>query len=437
MNQPKQMTIDEAVSKAYSSNFSLSLDPKQMAFLIGIFIFTKQYKEPSLTPGNLQNIFTRINTLIFGDEETVERRANNTIAHLREQGFISKMDATGGSQYVVSALGRAVAQHWENTDQLTQQSLVLYTSHVHVVLDEIRKAAEQGGDDSVWAEKVSLPLCEIVSEVINSIDRRQQGMTQAQKRIEKEISEKISASWLDAIGSCEEMLRTTGGALDELHTVMLSKTDQILSVLEEIAELAQAAGQRQSREAVESIQSQMETIRQWSNASHEEWSRYYRNVHDFIRLHVRADPKRQAAHRVKEAIQRISITPWTFSVSKQEYYYQLREGEFTRPIISIDVTGKASRTTIEDSKPIDRTLINEIKQEVEFQIREKGKAGLVAILQKFLPRLDSAETFKVAGELVSILVARGVPTSLLVMDWTPLADNIKVQDLTVIDRKRS
>ena len=334
-------------------------------------------------------------------------------------------------------MGRAIAQHWENAGQLTQQSLVLYTSHVRVVLDEIREVAKQGGDDSVWSEKIYLPLREIVSEIISSIDRRQQGMTQAQKRIEKEISEKISASWLDAIGVCEEMLGTTGAALDELHTVMLSQIDLILNVLEELADLALMARQRQSHEAVESIQAQMETIRLWANSSHEEWSKYYRNVHDFIRLHVRADPQRQAAHRVKEAIQQITITPWTFSVPKQGYYYQLREGEFTRPMTSLDVTGKASRTTVEDSKPIDRTLFNEIRQEVELQLRETGKASLVAIVQKFLPKLDSAETYKVAGELVTILAGRGVPEPFVVMGWTPLSGNVKVQDLTVIDSKRS
>lgn len=437
MSQPKQMTIDEAVSKAYSSNCSLSLDTKQMAFLIGIFIFLKYYKEAALTTGILQSIYNRVNTLSGGDDETVERRANNATANLREQGFISKISSPDGSQYVISPLGRAVAQHWENADQLTQQSLVLYTSHVRVLLDSIREVAKQGGDDSVWTEQIYLPLREIVSEIINSIDRRQQGMTQAQKRIEKEISEKISASWLDAIGVCEEMLGTTGAALDELHTVILSQIDLILNILEELADLALMARQRQSHETVESIQAQMETIRLWANSSHEEWSKYYRNVHDFIRLHVRADPQRQAAHRVKEAIQQITITPWTFSVPKQGYYYQLREGEFTRPMTSLDVTGKASRTTVEDSKPIDRTLFNEIRQEVELQLRETGKASLVAIVQKFLPKLDSAETYKVAGELVTILAGRGIPTPFVVMGWTPLAGDVKVQDLTVIDSKRS
>ena len=155
-SHPTQITIEEAVTSAYSSNFSLSLDAKQMAFLIGIFIFSRQQKEPSLTPGNLQNIFGRINALVFGDEETVERRANNAITHLREQGFISKLETAGGSQYVLSNLGRAVGQHWEKTDTLTRQSLVLYTSHVRVVLNEILDAAKKGGSEDFWRENVEI-----------------------------------------------------------------------------------------------------------------------------------------------------------------------------------------------------------------------------------------------------------------------------------------
>jgi chromosome condensin MukBEF complex kleisin-like MukF subunit len=218
---------------------------------------------------------------------------------------------------------------------------------------------------------------------------------------------------------------------------MLSETDSIINVLEEISEYALLTSQHQCLDAVETVQAQMETIRQWSDASHEEWSRYYRNVHDFIRLHVRADPNRQAAHRVKEAIQKLAITPWTFSVPKPENFYHFREGEFTRPITPLTVTGKVSRPAIEDSKPIDQTLLNDIKREIGIQISETGKASLVAILQKYTPELDSSERYKAAGELVTLLAAQDYPVAPMNLDWVPLCDNIQVQELTVIGRKRS
>ena len=224
---PKRQTIDEAVTKAYSSNFNLFLDIKQAAFLIGIYVFIKYSTEPSLNPGDLQNIFSRVNTLIGGEEETIEIRCSNAINHLRNQELIGLVSGLGGKEYVLTTLGRAISDHWENKDLMTQQSLVAYTNHVYVALSGIREDVKRSKEDPAEAEMAAIKLREIVPDIINNIDRRQQGMAKAQKKIEKMISEKLSADWSEATEACEEMLRTTGTALEELHTIMLSQTGPI------------------------------------------------------------------------------------------------------------------------------------------------------------------------------------------------------------------
>jgi chromosome partition protein MukF len=426
------ISIEEAVTSAYQSGFNLTLDPEKMAFLVGIYVFSK-YKqtETSLSTGDLKTVFSRVNTLIFGDEETLDRRANNAITHLREQGLLSKMDGVGGNQYVLSSLGKAIGQFWENAEVLTRQSLVLYTSHLRLVLNAIRADAEVGGDDSYWGSKVTLPLKEIISDIIDSIDRRQRGMSSEQQRIEKEISQKLTAGWMEAIEACEAMLKTTGEALDELHTILLQEADSILNVLDEIGELALTNEKKDSMEAVELVQAQLETIRQWSNHSHEEWSKYYQNVHNFIRMRVRTDPNRDFSHRLHEAIKVYYDTPWRFSIPKPEPYVSIREGEFSRPAVLKDVTGQINHPDIEESIPFDQSLLESLEAEIAHQIESQGSASLVSILQKLAPKLTILELYRVAGELVSLMVERGRPNPPVNHFWSRVVGAVEVQDLTV------
>jgi|LGVF01.2.fsa_nt_gb chromosome condensin MukBEF complex kleisin-like MukF subunit len=429
---PKRQTIDEAVTKAYSSNFNLFLDIKQAAFLIGIYVFIKYSTEPSLNPGDLQNIFSRVNTLIGGEEETIEIRCSNAINHLRNQELIGLVSGLGGKEYVLTTLGRAISDHWENKDLMTQQSLVAYTNHVYVALSGIREDVKRSKEDPAEAEMAAIKLREIVPDIINNIDRRQQGMAKAQKKIEKMISEKLSADWSEATEACEEMLRTTGTALEELHTIMLSQTDLILAVLDEISDYAQINRHMLIMNAAQSIHNQMETIRQWSNTAHEDWSQYYKNVHDFIRRHVRVDPKRQAAERIQTAIREFSSHQWTIAVPDPPPFYNFRVEEFTPTSEPIDITGLVSRPPIEDTKPADRNLVKDIIKEVKSQIAATGSASLITILQKMMPGMNSAQLYSASGELVTILAEYGIPVSNMVVDWHPLTKSIAIQDLTVL-----
>lgn len=121
-----RMSVEEAITNAWSANLSLSLNKEEMTYLIGIHVYLKYQKETTLTSSTLKSLYARINTLIFREDETAERRASATIVKLREQALLSKMGGVEGDLYVLSPLGQAIGQHWEKTELLTRQNLNIY-----------------------------------------------------------------------------------------------------------------------------------------------------------------------------------------------------------------------------------------------------------------------------------------------------------------------
>lgn len=425
------LSVEEAITNAYSADLSLSLNREEMTYLIGIHVYLKYQGEMTLTTSTLKSLYSRINTLVFGEDETVDRRAAATIVKLREQSLISKMGGVEGDLYALSSLGQAIGQHWEKKELLTRQNLNIYTSHLRLLLDELLTYARAGGDSEYWNTKICLPLHEIVAEIITCIRHRQEGMKRIQSEIEKEIVDKLRSGWVEAIDACEGMLQKTGTTINELHTLLLQEADSLLSALDDLAGLAQAAGERGSMEAIENVQTQIETIRQWATFSLEEWSQYYHHVHDFIRVTVRADPNREITYRLRDAIQVYFSIPWTFSVRQSQPHFQLREGEFTRAVEPVKIT-KISHTEVEDAAPINKKLVDEVIREVDEALAATGAANLLTILKKLLPKMTQSETYSIAGEMVRILAERGYPVPLVNTCWTNIQDNMELQDLTVI-----
>ncbi|MHC1698993.1 MAG: hypothetical protein AB9919_13225 [Geobacteraceae bacterium] len=427
-----QISVESAIASAYSADMSISLDRIEMTFLVGIHAFLKSQKETTITVGTLKNLYNRINTLIFGHEENAERRAMSTITKLREQSFISKMGGVEGNLYVLSPLGQAIGQHWEKTELLTQRNLNIYTSQLRLLLDDIVEHAKAGGDDMFWHERVSLPLREIVAEIIDCIRHRQDGMRRVQADIEREITEKLRSGWAEAIEVCENMLKKTGAAIKELHTLLLQETDNLLAAMDILAALAQEARQRDSMDAVETVQSQIETIKKWADHSAAEWTKYHGNVLSFINTTVRSDPNRNIAYRLRDAINVYFTIPWTFSVCRADQYLCLREGAFIRQSDPIDITGKISRAEVSENQDADNTLLNNVIFEIEKSLTETGAASLITILRKFMPELTMGQTYALAGELVALLAERGYPFPLENNIWTEVDNCISLQDLTVL-----
>lgn len=425
-------TVEEAVTSAYENNVCLSLDRETMAFLIGIYVYSRRPdSEPTLSAFDLKEVFRLINLLTSGEDETFERRSNNAITRLKEQGMIAKLDSVGGASYVTTPLGRAVGEHWVSSEDISRRTLIHYATELRLRLEQVLEAASDGGDEQHWQDKVIIPLRETITELVSSLDRRQHTMATAQKKIQKTISERISADWLSGIDACEKMLSTTGSALEELHSIILRETNSIQEKLGQIADCSLTSHMIDAVEAAETVQGQMEAVRNWADCSFEQWSRYFQDVHAFIRINVRTDPNRHRADRIKRAILFYDQRPWTISVPDSPRYVHIREESFIQPTVEVEITGHVNRPHVEPAVPTNKALQNKVKTEVAMRFDRDGGACLSEIFNDLAPGLSRDEAFSIAGELVSVLASAGYVPSKTECDWTSVVGGYEIQELVV------
>ncbi|GEM_PF-3260629 len=431
--QTPKTTVEEAVTSAYENNICLSLDRETMAFLIGIYVYARRPdSEPTMSASDLKEVFRLINLLTSGEDETFERRSNNAINRLKEQGMIARLDLIGGASYVVTPLGRAVGEHWASIENISERTLIHYATELRLRLEQVLEAANNGGDEQHWQDNVVIPLRETISELVSSLDRRQHTMAAAQKKIQRTISERISADWLSGIEACEKMLGTTGSALEELHSIILRETNSIQEKLGQITDCSLTAHMVDAVEAAETVQGQMEAVRNWADCSFEQWSQYFHRVHDFIRISVRTDPNRHRADRIKRAILFYDQRPWTIAVPDIPCYVHIREESFVQPTEEIEVTGHVNRPLIEPAVPPNKTLLNKVKAETALRLERDGGARLSEIFNDLAPGLSRDEAFSVAGELVSVLASSGRIPINMEREWKSVVGGYDLQEFVVV-----
>lgn len=430
------VSVEEAIANVYESGLTMDLDTEMMAFLVGVYAYTRFSNESALSEGDLKEVFSLVNTLSAKDSDTLDRRANNAIERLKRQRLLAKMELPEGGTYALTTLGKAIGYSYcEDESRYSRRSLSHYTSELRLRLEQVLKDASSGGDHDHWAETVEVPLRETISELINSIDGRQQLMATDQTKIQTEISRRIDTDWTSGIESCERMLTKTAAALEELNAIILREADSLQEVLEQILESCRSANQHQAASAVDSVMGQMEVVRNWAVFSFQEWSKYSHSVHDFIRLNVRTDPNRHLADRIKKAMQLHCETPWTLpNIPSPSCFLHLREAAFENPIEEIEVVF-GGRPALEDSLPADNTLEELVQREVNEAAANQDMISLVEILGRLLPDLDHEQAFDVAGGLVTSLSKVGVAPNPAEREWFEFPTGCAVQDLHVQPRK--
>ena len=154
-------------------------------------------------------------------------------------------------------------------------------------LEQIKLAAETGGEPEHWEIQVNSPLRLTVAGLIEGIDRRQQGMDVQQEEVRERIGAMLEESWFDAVHSCEKLLESTSQSLQELHRVLMHEIEGVSSLLNEIEELCERRAAPEPIAAVEHVRRQIARVGMWGESRFEAWSEYYQNVHEFIRSVIR------------------------------------------------------------------------------------------------------------------------------------------------------
>jgi len=429
--------LTDRIARTWAADFSLHLDRERLAFLSGVHAYLELNPDPMLGEAELRDVFSLLNDVVQGDRASLALRATHAIDALCRQHLLVRADLGGISsegEYTLSPLGKALAEWFGAQETLTREGLEVMLTRIRGDLAGVRAAAAADGDDAHWRTRVVAPLRLTVAGLVEMIDRRQRGMDVQQQETRERIGQLLEAHWFDAIEQCEALLRDTSATLHELNRTLMSETEGVSNLLNEIYDAADAACRDQAVDAVSHVRTQIERVAAWGDNRFQSWSAYYQNVHEFIRAVVRVDRERALRFRLREGLNGFAQSLWYLRCAHQAPYRHLRAPEsqldtraITRPVGERDDTLRDHQAQI--------GLLERLADAWRAELQARGQLDLWALLHALLPSHSDDELYRLAGELVTWMVEQGEPMPPDGWGWRPLGSRLELQDL-VVERPR-
>ncbi|TVQ88189.1 MAG: hypothetical protein EA400_09335 [Chromatiaceae bacterium] len=430
---PPSRDLTDRIARTWAADLSLQLDRERLAFLTGIQAYLELNPDPMLGERELRDVFSLLNDVVQGDQASLALRATHAIDSLCRQHLLVRADLGGiaaEGEFTLSPLGKTLAEWFGAHETLTQEGLEVMLTRIRGDLAGVRAAAARDGDDTHWRTRVVAPLKLTVAGLVEMIDRRQRGMDVQQQETRERIGRLLEAHWFDAIDQCEALLRDTSATLHELHRTLMSETEGVANLLNEIFDAADAAGRDEALDAVNHVRTQIERVAAWGDNRFQSWSAYYQNVHEFIRSVVRVDRQRALRTRLTEGLRGFAATPWYLRCARQTPYRHLREPEsrletrvIARPVRERDQGLRDHQT---EGGLMER-LVDAWRQELE----DTGRLDLWELLHRLLPSHSDDELYRLAGELLAWMVEQGEPLPADGWGWRPLGTRLELQNLVV------
>jgi len=384
-------SLERTMASLQSRNVRLELTTPDICFLTALAVKGKSLAGLTFEEEMLYDIYEQVCSLMEPDAPNPRKRATSALQRLREQRLLGRVDGAGlvsAGEYSMSRLASAIVDFFLEDDALSRESLSILTKALLWQLAEIKTGASQGR----WSE-VAMGLRTAVGDLINGIERRQQGLDLQQQGIRERIASLLQGDWFAAVGRCEELLDDTARTLGELHGVLLEDAGLLNTVLSEIEELAQAGGELEAHEAALSAMEHVDRVCAWGVRRQAAWSEYYQYVQRYLRTVVRLDPQRAMSHRLQEHISSFVDAPYFLVVAEAEPTLVLREPD-RRPLRLPATRPLAARDLEPD--PHGAREGEDLGSAVE-AVLDSGATRLSAVLAHLLPDVPSARRYLLAG----------------------------------------
>lgn len=277
--------LTDRIARTWAADLSLQLDRERLAFLSGIHAYLELNPDTVLGEAELRDVFSLLNDVVQGDQASLALRGTHAIDSLCRQHLLVRADLGGiaaEGEFTLSPLGKTLAEWFSAHETLTRESLEVMLTRVRGDLAVVRAAAAAGGDDRHWRTQVVAPLKLTVAGLVKMIDRRQRGMDVQQQETRERIGHLLEVRWLDAVDQCEALLQDTSATLHELNRTLMSETEGVSNLLNEIYDAADAARRDEALDAVSHVRTQIERVAAWGDSRFQSWSAYYQNVHELI-----------------------------------------------------------------------------------------------------------------------------------------------------------
>lgn len=428
----------EILARLDARKVSVSLSTRHICCLYAIMAWLQKNGEASIAHEELREVIFRVLAVIEQDGELPEKRVTHTLDDLRQGQLLIRSDMVGlnsSGRWMLSPLAKHVVDFFVQELTLDEQSLVITTTTIRGLLREIEGEARQGGDAAWWRAKVSQPLDLVVSELVQSIDRRRRGLDLRQEQVRTMIRQHLELRWEEGIESVESLLSTTADTIDELHAVVLRELDALDNALGGIGDLAEQACATEAIQAVQRLSDQLFQLRAWSTDRHAAWSDWYQRVQRNTRELLRLDPNRRISERLRKHLQSWDTASWALVVPAPVRHRPLRR--VAQIIAQAPVTGAPPTSAGPVVQEVDEEVERRLQERLRALLAEHGSLRLRQALESVLPEPALGEPYGAIGVIAHHMVnvgrlpaARGEVTP-----WVALPEGVEIQDIQVLQTK--
>ncbi|UJF16930.1 chromosome partition protein MukF [Vibrio sp. SS-MA-C1-2] len=322
-------TVPELVGWVKQNDFSISLPPERLGFLLAVSALSQDRFEEELSEGELIDAFRIVSDQFEQSRDTIAFRANNTINDMVKQRLINRFSSEfseGASIYRLTPLSVGICDYYSRHKEYSALKLSIQLTMVADEIAKAVKAAQQGGEVSYWHQHVFAVLKYSVAELFERIDLNQRTMDEQQQEVKNDIAELLNKDWQAAITSCELLLNETSNTLQELQDTLQAAGDQLQSQLLKIQELTHGNSDLVFVEnIVFNLQSKLDRIINWGQQAIDLWIGYDRHVHKFIRTAIDMDQNRAFSQRLRQSVTDYFDAPWYLTFANADRLFDMRD----------------------------------------------------------------------------------------------------------------
>lgn len=431
-------SLPDTVGWVRQEGLALQLPTDRLAFLVAIKTLAEE--ESDLGEAALHDAFGYVSSAFGQMDETLSSRANNAINDLIRQQLLSRFTTdpvAGESLYRLSRLGVAIVDFFLESRQVDSIKLSILLEHLAAELDKARTAALETNTREQWEAEVLPRLTFSLEETMERIDLTQRAMDEQQSKVKEEIAALLTQDWMDAIHSCEKLLRETGQTLRELQDTLDAAGHRLQEGLLNIQEAAQGRDDLfHVEELTHALQGRLDVITSWGQQCIELWSRYDRHVHKFIRTAIDMDKNRAFSQRLRESIRQFEQHNCLLRIAEEPRLLELRDE--TIAIHDEEVTGEVpAELEFQEVVDISAELAERIGRHL---VRYKASGlplDLAEVLREYLEEFPAHAHFDVTRLLVDQAVRLGHSSELTPHaqpGWKPVNQHGSKVQAYVIDQ---
>lgn len=404
-------TVPELVSWARKNDFSISLPPERLAFLMAVAVLNSERLDGEISEGELIDAFREVCKGFEQPAESIQVRANNAINDMVKQRLFNRFTSElveGNAIYRLTPLGIGISDYYIRQREFSSLRLSMQLSIVAGELDSAASSAEDGGDEYHWHRNVFAPLKYSVAEIFDSIDLSQRIMDEQQNTVKEDIAALLNQDWQAAISSCEQLLSETSGTLRELQDTLEAAGDKLQANLLRIQEANINTGHvEQIDTLVFELQSKLDRIISWGQQSIDLWIGYDRHVHKFIRTAIDMDKNRIFSRRLRQSVQNYFDSPWALTYANADRLFDMRDEELT--LRDEEVTGELpEELEYQMFSEVNEQIAQWVEQELASYKLEQRALDLSSVLVEYLNRYPQQKHFDVARIVIDQAVRLGV-----------------------------